>query len=196
MPILADGAGGDLTLEAGRSVFFNADIFTDGGSLTAIANRALAAGPVDGERDPGAADIDARFANLDLGDGQLLLQIESDPTKVDNTTGDIVVGNITAGTVDIFNDGPGSIELQGDDVLATGDITVNGLGSLFLTNADPQGYSTSIPWAGRSTSPRPAQRLSATWWQVGASRCKPQTSSARSPRYRSCRCSRTAPTSN
>jgi len=46
------GSGGNLTIHAGRSVTLNANITTDNGDLTVLANHS---GAVDADRDPGAS---------------------------------------------------------------------------------------------------------------------------------------------
>src|SRR5262249_40317163 len=66
----ADGSGGDLTLQAGRSILLNAGITTDNGALTLIANDTLASGVMDAQRDPGDAVITmAGGTVLDTGAG-------------------------------------------------------------------------------------------------------------------------------
>src|SRR5262249_16958211 len=73
-PILvsAGGHGGALALQAGRSLLLNADIKTDNGDLTLIANDTADHGVVDSQRDPGKAVINmASGTTLDTGTGAL-----------------------------------------------------------------------------------------------------------------------------
>jgi hypothetical protein len=53
----AGGKGGTLTLQAGRSIIINANIRTDNGALTLIANDTVASGVIDAQRDAGNAVI-------------------------------------------------------------------------------------------------------------------------------------------
>jgi hypothetical protein len=67
------GDGGDLTLQAGRSILVNADIRTDNGNLVLVANDANA---LLGERDTGGASISVAVgAAIDTGSGTLDMQI-------------------------------------------------------------------------------------------------------------------------
>jgi filamentous hemagglutinin family protein len=63
----AGGDGGDLTLQAGRNINFNASVSTDNGNLTAVAGDP---GAVVNEREPGTATITiANGVTLDMGAG-------------------------------------------------------------------------------------------------------------------------------
>ncbi|HRB29675.1 MAG TPA: caspase family protein [Nitrosomonas sp.] len=66
----ADGDGGDLTLQAGRNITFNADVTTDNGNLTAIAGDSNAD---QNNRDPGTPILTINNAILNGGSGTITL---------------------------------------------------------------------------------------------------------------------------
>ena len=136
-----ESAGGrDLTIQAGRSVILDADIDTGGGDLTIIANELVANGAIDAQRSAGAALITmADGTSLDTGGGKLTLRLRSDPTKVDNTSGDIALEDINAGTLVVENLGTGSdITTASPDagIVVTGNTTLSSVnGSIELSGA-------------------------------------------------------------
>jgi mucin-19 len=72
----SSGDGGNLILQAGRSIIINANITTDNGDLTLTANDLLANGVVDSDRDSGSAVITmATGKSIDAGTGDVILQI-------------------------------------------------------------------------------------------------------------------------
>lgn len=81
------GAGGNFTLTAGRSIYINADIFTDNGDFIAYAN-STGAGFSSSDRDAGQADLILAAGNF-INTGTAVLQlIMHDVT----TAGEIQVG--------------------------------------------------------------------------------------------------------
>lgn len=80
-PLLVEnpsGDGGNLTLQAGRSVRLNADIFTDNGDLTVVANERVDRGVIAGERDAGTAQLAVRDdVVLQAGTGDIRLLVAS-----------------------------------------------------------------------------------------------------------------------
>jgi filamentous hemagglutinin family protein len=87
------GNGGDLSFAAGKSIAINADITTDNGSLTLIANDLLANGVVDAQRSAGAGGISVGAAvTIDTGTGNLLLDVRNGAGKTNSTEGDIDLG--------------------------------------------------------------------------------------------------------
>lgn len=126
------GDGGDLTLQAGRSIFINADIFTDNGNLTLIANELLSAGVVDAERDPGAAAITmGAGASIDAGAGLVRITLASGAGKTHTASGDITLRDVTADRIIAENLGPSN----GDVVIASGTLTGNRTGSAIILAA-------------------------------------------------------------
>jgi hypothetical protein len=123
----ANGQGGSLTLQAGRSILLNASISTDNGDLTLIANDTVANGVVDADRDPGnAVIITADGVVLNTGTGALSVELRNGAGLTNADSGAITLQTVTAGSVSVTNSGlsPGS------DVV---------LGS--VTTAGPQSYS-------------------------------------------------------
>ncbi len=90
----AGGGGGDLTLQAGRSILLNANITTDNGNLSLLANNTFADSA---NRDAGTADITMKAGtsintgtrNLTIGMGTL------------GAIGDITLENITGNAINI-----------------------------------------------------------------------------------------------
>ncbi len=129
--VSAGGSGGDLTIEAGRSAIFNADIFTDNGNLAVYGNRVLSAGAIDAERDAGAAVITmATGTTLDTGNGVLTLAIETDAGKADNTTGDITLENLKGADISITS--LQSIHLQKPVEVTSGSFTLDAGNDIFI----------------------------------------------------------------
>jgi filamentous hemagglutinin family protein len=83
----ASGDGGDLNLQAGRSIAINANITTDNGDFTAIANDPNANSTY---RDTGTANITiASDKSIDTGNGDITLDIQNGH----GTAGSITDGN-------------------------------------------------------------------------------------------------------
>ncbi|MBT6484287.1 MAG: hypothetical protein HOK71_06420, partial [Planctomycetaceae bacterium] len=132
----AGGNGGDFTIQTGRSIFINANINTDGGSLGLFANQPLAAGVVDTQRDPGAAVITmAMGTTIDTGTGNFLAQIGSGAGLTNNTSGDLTITTVNSGgSVLIENLGPsiGDINVAANTITITGPLgtTLRSLGNI------------------------------------------------------------------
>ncbi len=120
------GDGGDLTLQAGRSVLVNANITTDNGDLTFIANDLTSNGVVDGQRDSGAAVITlASGTTMNIGTGAFTAEIKAGTGKTNRTSGDMTLSNVTAGSLVATNSGPTS----GSDITDNGALTISGTSS-------------------------------------------------------------------
>jgi mucin-19 len=86
----SSGDGGNLILQAGRSIIINANITTDNGDLTLIANDLLANGVVDSDRESGSAVITmASGKSIDAGTGDVTLELRNGTGKTNTTSGDI-----------------------------------------------------------------------------------------------------------
>jgi hypothetical protein len=125
--VTANGQGGSLTLQAGRSILLNASISTDNGALALIANDSAANGVVDADRDPGSAVIaTADGVILNTGTGVLTVELRDGAGLTNTDSGAITLQTVTAGSVSVTNHGPSA----GSDVV---------LGS--VTTAGPQTYA-------------------------------------------------------
>ena len=132
------GDGGDLTLQAGRSVLVNANITTDNGDLTLIANDVTSTGSdgssngvVDAQRDSGAAVITlASGTTMNTGTGVFNATIKAGTGKTNRTSGDITLSNVTAGSLVATNNGP----TAASDIFDNGVLTISGTSS-FTTSA-------------------------------------------------------------
>ncbi|MCE5265651.1 MAG: YDG domain-containing protein, partial [Deltaproteobacteria bacterium] len=126
----AGGNGGNLTLQAGRSILVNADITTDNGNLTLTANETAAAGVVDANRDAGAAAVTmAGGTSLNAGSGAVAVTLKNGAGNTHSDSGDITLRGITAGSLDVANQGP----TAGSDILLNGAVSLSG--NLALTAA-------------------------------------------------------------
>ena len=104
---VAGGTGGDITLQAGRSVLLNSSIVTDNGDLLIVANDRVANGVQAGFRDAGVAEItmaNGTLLNAGTGSVTLLLrdgQGHSGAITAADTTGQhfINMRSITAGNL-------------------------------------------------------------------------------------------------
>jgi len=139
----ASGLGGNLTMQAGRSILLNSSITTDNGNLTLTANETAGNGVVTASRDAGAAVIaQAAGTTLNAGSGTITIAITDGlgRTGTQADSGAISLANVaTSGNLSILNAGltPGS------DVLASGTLKAGTLAKL----AAPTGA------LGRATAP-------------------------------------------
>jgi len=98
----ASGNGGNLTLQAGRSILLNANITSDNGNVTLYGNENLATGVVNAQRDPGAAVItQAAGKTIDAGTGNVDIRLDNGTGKTNATAGDVTLNNITAGSITV-----------------------------------------------------------------------------------------------
>jgi hypothetical protein len=104
----AGGAGGALTMQAGRSVLLNSNITTDNGALTIVANERVANGVLNANRDAGAAVItQAAGTTLNAGTANISLTINDGAGLTNATSGNITLANLnTTGHVLVKNIGP------------------------------------------------------------------------------------------
>ena len=125
------GGGGDLTVQAGRSVLVNADINISNGNLTLIANETLANGVIDTQRDAGTAVITMAAGRRIDGLGTVRLIVRDGAGLTNNNSGAITLSNISAAAIDVDNLGAGAES----DVEVTGTLISTGALSI-LANAD------------------------------------------------------------
>ncbi len=142
------GNGGNLTLQAGRSVLVDADLTTDNGNLTLTANDTVANGVVDAQRDAGNAVVTmAGGTSLNVGTGTLTVALRQSTDKTDNARGVATLQNVTAAST-VLNEG--TVLANGT---VTGPVTVNsgavlgGTGTVTGT-VQADGGGTLAPGAG------------------------------------------------
>ena len=109
------GNGGNLTFQAGRSIFINENITTDNGDLTLIANETLANGVIDAQRDMGNAEIVlADGIELDTGEGDINITLNTGEGLTHNRSGTITLeGTIKTNHLTIEHKG-----LSGEVIIA------------------------------------------------------------------------------
>jgi hypothetical protein len=101
-----NGNGGALTLQAGRSIVLNANLSTDNGNLTLIANETLANGVVNAYRDAGAAQItQAAGTTIDAGTGSVSIELRDGAGLTHHTTGTVTLASITAASLSVASNG-------------------------------------------------------------------------------------------
>ncbi|MEW6497232.1 MAG: CHAT domain-containing protein, partial [Cyanobacteriota bacterium] len=129
------GNGGALTLQAGRSILINGDITTDNGNLTLVGNETLANGVIDAYRDPGTAVIRVALGvTLNSGTGDTIIRLNMGAGLTNNSSGDIILGNVIAGTLLVENKGPSGGNINAiAGTLSTSSTTGNG-GNIRLVN--------------------------------------------------------------
>ncbi len=129
-PVLtnAGGNGGEFTLQAGRSIFVNANITTDNGNLTLVGNETTSNGVIDANRDPGTAVITvAPGVTLNSGMGNTTITLSTGAGLTNNSSRDITLGNIIARNISVENNGSSSGNINASDgTLSTSSTTDNG----------------------------------------------------------------------
>ncbi len=123
------GGGGNITFQAGQSVFINANIFTDNGNLSITANDP---GANITNRGAGVAEITmAPGTSIDAGTGNIEITMSIGPSP-GTLSGDITLNSLTANHAIIRQVGA----TAGSDILqiAGGTITAN---SLFIDHDGP-----------------------------------------------------------
>lgn len=150
--------GGTLTLQAGRSVLVNANIATGNGDLTVIANDNLENGVVDLYRDPGLATITmASGTVINAGSGDVTMQLLPGTGKLFNTSGAITLGSVSAGTINVVNQGP---TVASNVILRSGaTLTATDNGTSILLAAVGAGGGTFTNQGTNNLDPGPGRYL-------------------------------------
>ena len=102
-----DANPGDLSLSAGRSVNLSGSLTMNQADLIVVANDTAANGVVDADRDPGAGEINAIYANISGGTasgwsgGHVSLAIGTGAGVTNGQAGDMRLSSITARSITI-----------------------------------------------------------------------------------------------
>ncbi|MCW2406955.1 filamentous hemagglutinin family protein [Sphingobium sp. B1D7B] len=148
-------AVGDLTLQAGRSVIFDANIITGGGGLTVIANDLLANGVVDAQRETGNASIAMNSGvSIDAGSGSVSFELRDGVGKTYNQSGWIILNTVAGGSIRAHSGtNSGSMIILSSSLTAntTGDAIVL-VGRSFMNGYGQSPFSTPngrwLIWSG------------------------------------------------
>ncbi len=118
------GNGGALMLQAGRSIWVNANITTDNGNLSLLANDTLANGVVDAYRSAGNAVITMGAGSVvNAGTGSLNFTLSTGAGLTQNASGDISLQTVIGDAVTVANHGV----TAGSDLIFNGGITATQL---------------------------------------------------------------------
>lgn len=133
--IYGSESSGDLSLEAGRSIFINGDITSNGGGLSLTANADASAGVIDADREMGDATIQIDGI-LDLDYGGLTIKMDDGEGKTYNGAGDIVLGEVmSAGVVNINSLATNALVTNNPEVTILAEsITINSESSVQLSS--------------------------------------------------------------
>ena len=114
------GNGGNLDMNAGQSLFLNANITTDNGNLTLIANDTIVNGVVDAMRSAGKAVVAmATGTSIDTGTGNLNIELRDGAGLTNRESGDISLRSISAGKINVINYG----QTAGSGITLAGPLT-------------------------------------------------------------------------
>jgi filamentous hemagglutinin family protein len=142
------GDGGELIIQAGRSVLINAGIATDNGNLTIVANETLSNGVVDAYRLAGDAVITmAGGTIIDAGTGMVDLLLSDGAGVTEQGSGDVTLNDMVALSIKALNMGPGS-----GDVILNGTLTASGAGDSIILAAVSGGIFINNAGAGALVS--------------------------------------------
>ena len=139
-------AGGNLTLQAGRSVYLDYAVTTGNGNLTLIGNDLLANGVVDQYRVSGSAVIAAQA--IDVGTGTLTIDLRNGAGKtyaaasLINLTGAIAAGALNITSAAPFGYMSGDVYLPA--VVVSGNLNVNAIGPILAYSPLSVGGTTSV----------------------------------------------------
>lgn len=137
-----NGVGGNLTFLAGRRIFFNGSLFTDGGDFTAIANAGTASGVVSAFRDSGVAAfqmttlaaIDACATGPTVSCGDVFISVRNGVGQTYADSSDITLEGIRAGSILVEH-----LSVQSRSINSNGALTAMDSGAAIVL-ATPSGY--------------------------------------------------------
>ena len=139
------GNGGALTLQAGRSISLNANITTDSGALTVLANASASDGVVNAQRDAGTGGITlATGRSINAGAAAVVLSAGPATGLTNRTSSGVTInGGIQAGSVTITTVDSGS----GTPAVAVNG-TLNLAGTLTIQSDGPVSFGASAAVTG------------------------------------------------
>jgi hypothetical protein len=151
------GDGGALTMQAGRSIAVNSNLFTDNGSLTILANADTSTGVIDAQRDSGMGGITlASSASINAGTGSVSLSTGSAAGLTNRSSGGIALdGTLSAGSVAIATAASGS---GSPDVILNNSVTTTGINGIVIAAAGQVQFGTG----GTLTSSNPGASIFVT----------------------------------
>jgi hypothetical protein len=149
------GSAGNITLQAGRSIFLNAPIGTAGSNLSLIANDTAADGVVDKLRDPGNAVIAmASGTKIDTAGGNLSIDLKKTTDKTNNGSGSATLLGLTTNAATLSSTTTVGITINGtnpgDGVTAGTFTQVNVTGPINLNGAPLSIINTAATAAGNT----------------------------------------------
>lgn len=161
------GRGGNLTLQAGRSVLLNSSIVTDDGDLTIIANDRAANGVATAFRDAGVADITmANGTRLDAGTGNVVVQLRDGAGRTGEqaSSGTITLRSMVANDLSVQTDF-GGIKVGDAAATLASDIRLTGKAELIaattvLFAGGPDGAYAQLSADGQVSINSPSLQMS------------------------------------
>ncbi|MBI2753524.1 MAG: filamentous hemagglutinin N-terminal domain-containing protein [Betaproteobacteria bacterium] len=134
------GAGGAITMQAGRSIVVNSNITSDNGAVTLVANERTANGVIDAQRDAGTAVVAmAAGTTINAGNADISIKLNDGAGLTNSTSGGITLANLaTTGQVLIRNLGPtvgNSISQQAGSVITADRLLADGGNGSVLMNS-------------------------------------------------------------
>jgi len=155
----SSGNGGNIVLQAGRSILINADIVTDNGNFSAFANQA---GAVNANREAGDASIlMATGTTLNAGTGDVNFTIGTGDGLTFNQTGLVNISNLVSNDLTVALAGQSSgiplnvsgtfTAVAGSDINLTGGV-LGGVGLFDLAAANVTGTGITLGTANDATN--------------------------------------------
>jgi hypothetical protein len=126
----AGGDGGNLTLSAGRAIELDANITTDNGDLTLIANDLLGSGVVNAQRDSGPGGITWTSGTVSAGQGSVWLEVRDGAGKTEAQSGTLELGAVSA--AEVF------AQVTGAPLDLVGAVSASGPGDAVVLASDTQ----------------------------------------------------------
>ncbi len=149
---ISASSGAGLSLSAGRSITVSANISV-GGDLTLLANAPQSAGVVMADRDAGAAVLDVSAATLTSG-GRVKLTLGTGDGRTNNTSGNIILGSISAQALEVENLGPtaGSLTSFRTSITTSGNQTYTGNLSVDAASVVLNATTGTVSWTDEATA--------------------------------------------